>query len=172
MNRWVDRTLRRVSGVLKEGRVVASKGRNVSEDSKTLNTLQRLQHEITWTLQYHLSQRIPLWLKQRPWARRCGRWEMNNKIIQGIRLSKIQLYPKWCNIINRLKTKTWFSEEKKWNREMSYETVVVFPARGENDFGPEWWRVDMEKKWKIREILRSLNLHVDPSSLCPIMQHK
>lgn len=67
MNRWVDGTLRRVSGVLKEGRVVASKGRNVSEDSNTLNTLQRLQHEITWTLEYHLSQRIPLWLKQRPW---------------------------------------------------------------------------------------------------------
>lgn len=29
---------------------------------------------------------------------------------------------------------------------MSYETVLVFPARGENDFGPEWWRVDMERK--------------------------
>lgn len=28
--------------------------------------LLKLQHEITWTLECHLPQRIPLWLKQKP----------------------------------------------------------------------------------------------------------
>ena len=46
--------------------MVPSKEKNVSEDSKTLNALLRLQREITWTLECYLPQRIPLWLEQRP----------------------------------------------------------------------------------------------------------